>query len=110
LEQFVAISCCATRLTSQEKEYLSDNYSSLTSQQQLSLLNAGLNSLGVDSQEKKEIFVTLNHNLYQESNNFGLSVKEKENILRLLVNTLNLTQEQQEYLENMGISFFNASE
>jgi hypothetical protein len=46
----------------------------------------------------------------QEKTNFGLKVKEKENILRLLVNTLNLNEEQKESLENMGISFFNASE
>ncbi|CAG8774561.1 12532_t:CDS:2, partial [Ambispora leptoticha] len=64
--------------------------------------------LGIDTSEKKEAFVHLNHQLYQEKQQFGLAVKEKENILRLLVNTLNLSPEQQAYLEKMGISFFNA--
>jgi hypothetical protein len=110
LEQFVAISLQAYRFTKEEEEYLSDNYVNLTAEQQLSLLNAGLNTLGIDTYEKKEKFVKLNQALHQERNSFGLSIKEKESILRLLVNTLNLTSEQQEYLEQMGISFFNASE
>jgi len=110
LEQFVAISLQAYRFNGEEKEYLSDNYVNLTNEQQLSLLNSGLNALEINTYEKKEKFVELNHALYQEQQLFGLSTKEKENILRLLVNTLNLTSEQQEYLESMGISFFNASE
>ena len=109
-EQFIAISCQAPPLTKQEKEWLSDNYASLSNSQQLSLLNAGLNKLGVDNLIKKASFVHLHHQLLHEQNNFGLTIKEKENILRLLINTLNLTNEQQEYLEKMGISFFNASE
>jgi outer membrane murein-binding lipoprotein Lpp len=110
LEQLVAISCQATRFTREEKEYLSDNYGNLTQEQQLSLLNGGLNSLGIDDLEKKENFVELNHALHNEKQCFGLSVKEKEQILRFLTNTLNLSPEQKERLEQMGIKFFNASE
>ncbi|CAG8771854.1 11168_t:CDS:2, partial [Ambispora leptoticha] len=70
----------------------------------------GLNSLGIDSLEKKQIFVTLNHQIYQEKNNFGLSTKEKENILSFIHNTLNLTPEQRQALEKMGIKPYNATD
>ncbi|WNE40138.1 MAG: Major outer membrane lipoprotein Lpp [Mycoplasmataceae bacterium] len=109
-EQFLAISQQAVHFSKADREYLSDNYSSLDNQQKLSLLNAGLNNLGIDNLDKKRAFVQLNNQISKEKNNFGLTISEKENILRLLINTLSLSKDQQEYLEKMGISFFNASE
>jgi hypothetical protein len=109
-EQFIAISIHAVHFSKADREYLNENYPILNSQQKLSLLNGGLNNLGIDNLEKKRAFVQLNQQLVRERNNFGLSVKEKENILRLLINTLNLSKDQQTYLEKMGVSFFNASE
>jgi hypothetical protein len=81
----------------------------LPPENKLQLLNNGFNNLGVDTYQKKGIFVNLNHILYHEKANFGLSTPEKESILRLLITTLNLTADQRENLESMGVSFFNAS-
>ncbi|CAG8583877.1 11066_t:CDS:2 [Cetraspora pellucida] len=108
LEQFIAISCQAV-YRPEEKDWIIDNYSALTKDQKLKLLSAGLNNLGIDTYVKKQKFVQINHTLHQEKANFGLSVKEKESILRLLITTLDLTNEQRENLENMGVSFFDAS-
>jgi len=60
--------------------------------------------------EKKEKFVELNLTLVEERRLFGLSIKEKENILKFIHATLDLTSEQKQYLENMGIKPYNASE
>ncbi|WNE40635.1 MAG: Major outer membrane lipoprotein Lpp [Mycoplasmataceae bacterium] len=109
-EQFIAISQQAVHFNKEDRDYLTDNYSSLDNQQKLSLLNGGLNNLGIDDLTKKQAFVQLNHQIHQEKNNFGLTVPEKENILRLLIDNLALTSDQRQSLEKMGISFFNASE
>jgi len=66
--------------------------------------------LEINSYEQKEKFVELNHALHQEKAIFGLSIKEKENILKFIHNTLNLTTEQRTALEEMGIKPYNASE
>jgi len=108
-EQFIVLSCQAQYLTPEEREEITNNYSSLTTPQKLQLLNAGLNNLGVNTSGKKKIFVELNHTLYHEKKSFGLTTPEKEGVLRLLINTLNLSQEQRNSLENMGVSFFDAS-
>src|SRR5205823_9072964 len=108
-EQFIALSCQIPYLSREEKELLTNNYSALPLPQKLQLLSVGLNNLGVDNLKKKEILVELNHALHNEKQTFGLTTKEKENILRLLVNTLNLTLEQRTALEEAGISFFDAS-
>jgi len=107
-EQFIALSCQTPHLTLEEKKEIDNNYSSLTTPQKLQLLNAGLNNLGINTQSKKEKFVELNHQIYQEKKSFGLTTSEKEGVLRLLINTLNLSQEQRTSLENMGVSFFDA--
>jgi len=75
----------------------------------LALINSGLNNLEIDTYEKKQVFVQLNHTLYQEQAQFGLTTPEKENILRLLITSLDLSTEQRTSLENMGIRFFDAS-
>jgi len=108
-EQFIALSCQTPHLILEEKEEITDNYSSLTTSQKLQLINSGLNNLGINTQTKKEEFVELNHTLYHEKKSFGLTTPEKEGVLRLLINTLNLSQEQRQSLENMGVSFFDAS-
>jgi len=108
-EQYLAISLQAQYLTAEEKEEISNNYSSLTTPQKLQLINSGLNNLGINTFAKKETFIHLNHQLYQEKRNFGLTTPEKEGVLRLLINTLNLNQEQRTSLEGMGVSFFDAS-
>jgi len=108
-EQYLAISLQAQHLTQEEKSEISNNYSSLTTLQKLQLINSGLNNLGINTLEKKERFVELNHTLYHEKKNFGLTIPEKEGVLRLLINTLNLNQEQRTSLENMGVSFFDAT-
>ena len=108
-EQYLAISLQAQYLTPEEKTEIANNYPSLTTPQKLQLLNSGLNNLGINNLEKKENFVQLNYQLYQEKKNFGLTTQEKEGILRLLVNTLNLSEAQRNSLEDMGVSFFDAS-
>jgi len=108
-EQYLAISLQVQHLTPEEKAEITNNYSSLTTPQKLQLINSGLNNLGINTFAKKEGFVQLNHLLYQEKKNFGLTTPEKEGVLRLLINTLNLNQEQRTSLENMGVSFFDAS-
>jgi len=108
-EQYLAISLQAQYLTAEEKAEITNNYSSLTTPQKLQLINSGLNNLGINAQQKKKVFVQLNHQLYQEKKTFGLTTPEKEGVLRLLINTLNLNQKQRTSLENMGVSFFDAS-
>jgi len=108
-EQYLAISLQAQYLTPEEKTEIANNYPSLTTPQKLQLLNSGLNNLGINNLEKKENFAQLNHQLYQERKNFGFTTSEKEGILRLLVNTLNLSEVQRNSLEDMGVSFFDAS-
>ena len=88
---------------------LKEVYSQLTQSQKLKLLNSGLEVLGLKSLESKHTLATIRHRIYQEEQNFDLTISEKENILRLLITNLNLTTEQREKLEGMGISFFNAS-
>ncbi|CAG8603417.1 7360_t:CDS:1 [Ambispora gerdemannii] len=109
-EQFIVISQQTPYLTREEKEAINDNYLTLNSAQKFQLLNSGLNNLGINTEEKKQAFVNLNHTLYQEKANFGLTVPEKENILRFLMKTLDLTTEQKSALEDMGIKPYNASE
>ncbi|CAG8844914.1 39087_t:CDS:2, partial [Gigaspora margarita] len=101
-EQYIAISTQTQYLTRGEQELLPETYPNLNTQQKLQLINSGLNNLGINTYDKKEKFVQLNHALYHEKANFGLSQKEKESILRLLITTLDLTNEQRENLESMG--------
>ncbi|CAG8687119.1 11375_t:CDS:2, partial [Ambispora gerdemannii] len=109
-EQFIALSQQTPYLTREEKEAINDNYLSLNSAQKLQLLNSGLNNLGINNQARKQRFAQLNHTLYQEKSTFGLTTQEKENILRFLMNTLDLTTEQKSALEKMGIKPYNASD
>ncbi|CAG8593312.1 7108_t:CDS:2 [Paraglomus brasilianum] len=104
-EQFIALSCQAQYLTEEEMEDITNNYPSLATSQKFQLLNSGLNNLGINNYSQKEKFVQLNHTLYHEKKNFGLTTSEKEGVLRLLVNTLNLSEAQRNSLENMGTKF-----
>jgi hypothetical protein len=89
--------------------FIIDNYLTLNNQARLQLINSGLNALEINTSENKEKLVELIDAIREEKQSFGLKTKEKEGILRLLVNTLNLSEEQRESLEKMGISFFDAS-
>jgi len=109
-EQFVALATQANQyLSLEEKEEIRENFFSFPSDLKLRLINSGLNNLEINTREKKKKFVELNHLIHQEKNNFGLTIKEKENILRLLITSLDLSPEQRQSLENMGVSFFDAS-
>jgi DNA repair exonuclease SbcCD ATPase subunit len=110
LEQYIAISLKTPYLNASEKQFIIDNYLTLNIEQKLQLINSGLNGLEINSYEKKEKFVELSHTLHNEKELFGLSVKEKENILRFISNTLNLSEEQKAKLEEMGLRIYNASE
>src|SRR5205823_9897717 len=105
----IALSSNSKYLTRGKKELIMTNYSSLTTVQKLQLLNSGLNNLEINTLEKKEKVVELTHALHQEKVRFCLSTPEKENILRLLITSLDLNSEQRTSLENMGIRFFDAS-
>src|SRR6185312_4367796 len=107
-EQVFVISCQADRIKYHQAE-LQENYEKLTNPQKLKLLNAGLHSLGIKSLESKQTLAQIRHQIYQEQQNFDLTTKEKENILRLLITNLNLSLEQRQSLEEMGVSFFDAS-
>ena len=85
------------------------NYSKLTTNQKLKLLNSGLESLGLKSLQSKQNLAQIRQQLHQETQSFGLTIQEKESILRLLITNLNLNQEQRNSLEEMGVTFFNAS-
>ncbi|CAI2198732.1 3297_t:CDS:2, partial [Funneliformis geosporum] len=63
-----------------------------------------------EAEKEKEQFVELILTLSEEKQLFGLSVKEKENILKFIHSTINLTEEQKAALEEMGIKPYNASE
>jgi len=104
----LAISLQADRIKYHQKE-LQTNYDKLTNHQKLKLLNNGLATLGIETLENKQTLLQIRQQIHQESQNFDLTLKEKENILRLLITNLNLTQEQRNALEEMGVSFFDAS-
>jgi chromosome segregation ATPase len=106
--QMLAISSQSPRLRNHLTE-LKENYSKLTNLQKLKLLNSGLESLGLKSLQSKQSLANIRHQLRQETQSFDLTLKEKENILRLLITNLNLSPEQRTSLENMGVEFFNAS-
>jgi len=104
----LAISLQADRIKYHQKE-LQANYDKLTNSQKLKLLNNGLATLGIETIENKQTLLQIRQKLSQEEQTFDLTLKEKENILRLLITNLNLTQEQRNALEEMGVSFFDAS-
>ncbi|MCE8163785.1 MAG: hypothetical protein I3274_06275 [Candidatus Moeniiplasma glomeromycotorum] len=110
LEQYIAISLKTPYLTPEEMEWITNNYLSLTSQAKLQLLNAGLNALEINTYEKKEKLAQILITLQNERELFGLTNKEKESVLRFMMNTLDLSDEQQEKLENMGVKPYNATE
>jgi hypothetical protein len=110
LEQYIAISLKTPHLTWEEKDWITNNYLTLTQQAKLQLLNSGLNALDINTQEKKQKLVQILINLRGEKELFGLSTKEKENVLRFMMNTLNLSEEQKDKMEEMGIKPYNASE
>jgi hypothetical protein len=109
-KQYISISLKTPYLTEEEKEFIIDNYQVLNLQTKLQLISSGLNALEINTYEKKEKLIELINAIQEQNQAFGLSTKEKENILRFLSNTLNLSPEQKESLENMGVSFFNAGE
>ncbi|CAG8725998.1 5638_t:CDS:2, partial [Ambispora leptoticha] len=104
-EQLAAIASQAQYLTKEERKEILINFPEFSLPLKLGLINSGLNNLGVNTLEKKQNFVQLNHQIYQEKNNFGLTVQEKENILltaeqkndllKFAVEKVNLTEEQQ---------------
>jgi hypothetical protein len=110
LEQYIAISLKTPYLTLEEKDWITNNYLTLTQTAKLQLINSGLNDLEINTYEKKQKLVQLLINCHGEKELFGLTVKEKENILRFISNTLNLSEEQKEKLEEMGLRIYNASE
>lgn len=110
VKKFALLASQTQYLSINEREQIIENFSNFPQDLKLRLVNSGLNNLGINILNKKEQLVELNHALYQEKANFGLTLKEKENILRMFINELDLTKEQQQALEQVGVRFFNASE
>ncbi|KLL05415.1 MAG: hypothetical protein MRERV_1c103 [Mycoplasmataceae bacterium RV_VA103A] len=110
VKKFALLASQAQYLSINEREQIIENFPNFSQDLKLKLINSGLNSLGINTLNKKEQLVELNHTLHQEKANFGLTLKEKENILRMFINELDLTKEQQQALEQVGVRFFNASE
>ncbi|CAG8473907.1 14673_t:CDS:10 [Ambispora leptoticha] len=59
LEQYIAISLKTPYLTREEKDWLTNNYLSLTQLGKLQLINSGLNVLEINTYEKKEKLLKL---------------------------------------------------
>ncbi|CAG8479840.1 4112_t:CDS:2 [Racocetra persica] len=108
-EQFCAIAGQAKSLTTPEKEVLRKVFAQLSPPIKLNLVNAGLNNCGVDTYEKKLNLLNLNHRLHEEKKHFQPSIEQKEAILRLLINRLEISLETRNSLEEIGVSFFDAS-
>jgi hypothetical protein len=106
--QVLAISCQSPRIKPLQAE-LQANYPKLTITQKLKLLNSGLEVLGLKTLESKQNLAQIRQQIHQENQAFDLTTPEKENILRLLITNLNLSSEQRNSLEEMGVEFFNAS-
>jgi len=85
------------------------NYAKLTPEQQLKLLNAGLEALGLKTLENKQNLVKVHRQILTEKQDFDLTYEEKEDTLRFFITSLSLTNEQQNELESMGIALFNAA-
>jgi hypothetical protein len=107
-DQAIAISLQNKKAKHCEQE-LRTNYPRLTNEQKLKLLNSGLNALGLKSPESKQNLARIRQQILTEQQNFDLTFEEKEDTLRFFINQLALTNEQQNKLEDMGISLFNAS-
>jgi hypothetical protein len=88
---------------------LRTKYASLSTEQKLKLLNLGLQALGFKTLESKKALVQIRQQIYQEQQNFDLSYEEKEQTLQFFITQLALTEEQEEELDQLGISLVNAS-
>jgi hypothetical protein len=108
-EQQLAICLQIKIFTTTEKKILQEKYAILSDEIKLRLLNAGLNSCEVDTAEKKLNFLNLNHRLHEEKKGWRPTLTQKEAILRLVVETLDLSKEQKGSLEEIGVSFFDTS-
>ncbi|CAG8648047.1 954_t:CDS:2 [Ambispora gerdemannii] len=107
VEQFAALASQAQYLTQEEQKEIRENFPEFSQPLKLGLINSGLNNLGLNTAEKKQNFVELNHTLYQEKAQFGLTIKEKENILRLLIT---ITAEQKNDLLKFAVEKVNLTE
>ncbi|CAG8793564.1 10452_t:CDS:1, partial [Cetraspora pellucida] len=110
VKKFALLASQAQYLSINEREQIIENFPNFSQDSKLRLVNSGMNNVGINTLKKKQIFVNLNHTIDNEKQNFGLTLKEKENILRMFINELDLTKEQQQALEQVGVRFFNASE
>ncbi|CAG8470745.1 8142_t:CDS:2, partial [Racocetra fulgida] len=102
MDKFALIAFQAQYLTPNERQQVIENFPNFNQDLKLKLINSGLNQLGISTLKKKQIFVNFNHTIYNAKQNFGLTLKEKENILRMFINELDLTKEQQQALEQVG--------
>src|SRR6185312_12886393 len=107
-DQTIAIALQNKKVKHHEGE-LRANYAKLTPEQQLKLLNAGLEALGLKTLENKQNLVKVHRQILTEKQDFDLTYEEKEDTLRFFITSLSLTNEQQNELESMGIALFNAA-
>ncbi|CAI2188919.1 7437_t:CDS:10 [Funneliformis geosporum] len=102
-EQILAIALRSQKVKNHEQE-LREKYPKLATEQKLKLLNLGLQALNFKTSESKTNLVKLRQQILTERQNFDLSPTEKEQTLKFFITQLALSDEQQDKLEDMGIT------
>ncbi|CAG8568839.1 13101_t:CDS:10 [Ambispora leptoticha] len=104
-EQILALA--AQSLYLRNNPELEKIYSFLTNEQKLTMLNSGLDNLQINTTEKKKELLNIRMACREEERAFDLSIKEKENILRLITNKI--SGEQLKTYEEYGVPIYNAA-
>jgi len=68
-----------------------------------------LQALNFKTPKSKQNLVQIRQQMLSEQKNFDLSLEEKEQTLNFFIIQLALTEDQQEELDNLGITLVNAA-
>jgi len=88
---------------------ITNDYSTLTNEQKLQLLELALKTLESNDLTSKKQLVKIRQLKTSEEKEFDLTVNEKEQLLNFFLDGLQLTTEQKKEFEKMGVSFVNAN-
>jgi len=105
-EQIIAVAS-QSPYVKDNQDKLTNFYSHLNKEEKLKLLNSGLDNLQINTVELKKELLNVRLATQQEERNFDLSIKEKENILRLITNQV--SSSQLETYQEYGVPLYNAS-
>ena len=105
-EQFLAL---VKRIPQLKDIDIAPSYSALTNEQKLQLLELILKTLKLNDLTSKKQLIKIQQLKSLEEKEFDLTVNEKEQLLNFFLDGLQLTPEQKQEFEKMGVSFVNAN-